>query len=55
MLGYIPHNQNKTIGQPTPLGHDIFEAIINRATPDKHPENQIGITVKVKKAPDVKQ
>ncbi len=48
LLGYIPRSQNKEIWQFLSLGYNIFEAFINRFSPDEHPENQVGVTVRIK-------
>ncbi len=47
LLGYIPRSLNKEIWQFLSLGHHIFEAFINRISPDEHPENQVGVTVRI--------
>jgi hypothetical protein len=48
-LGFIPRNDNKTLSLFFEQGYgDIFEAYINRITPDEYPENQIGVTVYLK-------
>ena len=47
LLGYIPRSQNKEIWQFLALGYNIFEAFINRISPDEHPENQVGVTVRI--------
>jgi hypothetical protein len=48
-LGFIPRNDNKTLSIFFEQGYsDIFEAFINRITPDESPENQIGIVVYLK-------
>ncbi len=47
-LGYIPRGQNKEISRLLVMGYDIFEAFVNRLSPDEHPENQVGVVVKIK-------
>jgi hypothetical protein len=45
-LGFIPRSENKTLSIFFEQGYDnIFEAFINRVSPDRQPENQIGIVV----------
>lgn len=49
-LGFIPRSENKTISLLFEQGYgDIFEAYINRVSPDERPESQIGMVVYVKK------
>jgi len=53
-IGYIPRAENSRISQMLQLGHrDVFEAYINRMSPDAHPERQIGITVRFRDARDL--
>ncbi len=48
-LGYIPESHNSMISTMLYYGHDdIFEARIQAAYPDQHPERQFRIVVKVK-------
>jgi HIRAN domain len=45
-LGYIPRSENKEISKFLELGYtNLFEARINRLTPDLSPEDQVGIIV----------
>jgi hypothetical protein len=47
-LGYIPRPKNKYISKFLNFGHnDLFEIKINRVSPEEHPEQQIGVVVKV--------
>jgi hypothetical protein len=49
-IGYVPKNMNKELFKFLSLGHtNLFEAKINQVTPDAHPENQIGVIVKILK------
>jgi hypothetical protein len=48
-LGYIPRNENKTLSIFFEQGYgNIFEAYVNRVTPDEYPENQIGVVIYLK-------
>lgn len=48
-IGFVPRGDNRAISKFLNLGYqDIFEAYINRVSPDEYPENQIGIVVKIK-------
>ena len=48
-LGYIPRAYNQGIAKLLNLGHtNLFEARINRISPDAYPEKQIGVVVWVK-------
>ena len=47
-LGFIPRNENKMISKLLQFGYeDIFSAKINRISADEHPENQVGVVVKI--------
>ena len=49
-LGYIPRGENKTIAALLEMGWtDIFECRISKLKPDEHPENQVQLTVKIKR------
>ena len=49
-LGYIPRKMNITISTLLQCGYkDIFDVRINRLAPDGHPEEQIGVVVRVVK------
>jgi hypothetical protein len=48
-LGYIPRTENKLIFKFLQLGYEnLFETRINRITPDTSPENQIGISIRIR-------
>jgi len=48
-LGYIPRSNNKFISKFLNFGHiDLFDIKINRISPEEHPEQQIGVVVKIK-------
>ena len=50
-LGFIPRTENHEISKFLELGYaDLFEARINRITPDEHPENQVGVIIYLKPA-----
>jgi len=49
-LGYIPKKKNEEISKFLNLGYSqLFEAHINRITADTHPEEQIGVVVRIVK------
>ena len=48
-LGYIPRDKNKYISKFLNFGHtELFDIKINRISPEEHPEDQIGVVVKIK-------
>ena len=49
-LGYIPREENSLLASFLDMGHqDIFECRINRIIPEAHPEQQVQITIWIKK------
>lgn len=49
-IGYIPREDNKTIASILEMGWtDIFECRISKINADAHPENQIHLTIKIKR------
>lgn len=47
-IGYIPRKMNRSISTLLQCGYnDIFDVRINRFAPDAHPEEQIGVVVRV--------
>lgn len=45
-LGFIPRTENHEISKFLELGHtDLFDARVNRISPDQDPENQVGVIV----------
>ena len=49
-IGYIPRKDNETIASILEMGWtDMFECRINKINPDAHPENQIHLTIKIKR------
>lgn len=52
-LGFVPRNQNKEISKFLEMGYeDIFEIVVNRISPEEHPEHQVGFIVFLKKKPE---
>lgn len=50
LLGYIPSNENEEIAQLLEMGwKDIFECRISKIYPDAHYENQIRLTIRIKR------
>ena len=49
-IGYIPREDNETIATLLEMGWtDIFECRISKLNPDANPENQVHLTIKIKK------
>lgn len=50
LIGYIPRNENESIVSFLEMGWtDIFECRISKLNPDVHPENQVWLTIKIKR------
>ncbi|MBQ4291222.1 MAG: HIRAN domain-containing protein [Muribaculaceae bacterium] len=50
LIGYIPRSDNETIAAFLEMGwNDAFECRISRINADAHPENQIRLTIKIKR------
>ena len=50
LLGYIPADENETISGLLEMGWtDIFECRISRINPEAHYENQIRLTIRIKR------
>ena len=50
LLGYIPADENEEIAQLLEMGwNDIFECRISKINPYAHYENQIRLTIKIKR------
>ena len=48
-IGYIPADQNEDIWNFIFFGHgDMFDAKISSVFPDKHPEKQFMVTIRIK-------
>lgn len=48
-LGYVPAEANEMLSKFLDLGHgELFEARVNRLSPDSHPAKQVGVTVFMK-------
>ena len=47
-LGFVPRGENKIISKLLHIGHDVFTVKINRLSPEEHPNNQVGVVVRVK-------
>ena len=49
-IGYIPRDENETIASFLEMGWDnVFECRISKINPDAHPENQVHLTIKIKR------
>ncbi len=49
-LGYIPRDENETIANFLEMGWtNIFECYINKINSDVHPEEQVHLTIKIKR------
>ena len=50
LLGYIPSDENEEIAQLLEMGwNDVFECRILKINPDAHYENQISLTIRIKR------
>lgn len=50
LLGYIPSDENEEIAQLLEMGwNDVFECRISKINPDAHYENQIRLTIRIKR------
>lgn len=50
LLGYIPKDENETIASFLEMGwHDVFECRINKIDPEAHYENQIRLTIRIRR------
>ncbi len=49
-IGYIPRGENEIIASFFEMGWtEIFECRISKVTPDAHPEQQVHLTIKIKR------
>ena len=49
-IGYIPRSQNNTIALMMDMGYaDIFECRINQVNEQVHPEQQVQLTIRIKR------
>lgn len=56
LLGYIPASENQEIAQLLEMGwNDIFECRISKINPEAHYENQIRLTIRIKRNEKVAQ
>lgn len=52
LLGYIPRSDNRDLASILEMGwDDMFDCRISKLNPDVHPENQIQLTISIKRAP----
>ena len=52
LLGYIPHDENTEIANLLEMGWtDIFECRISKKDEDTHYENQVHLTIRIKRNP----
>lgn len=50
LLGYIPRGENETISNLLEMGWtNIFECCISKIDPEVHPEDQVHLTIKIKR------
>lgn len=50
LLGYIPRGDNRSLAPFFDMGHtDLFDCRINRINPEAHPEEQIQLTVRIRR------
>jgi hypothetical protein len=54
LIGFIPRSDNKQIAGFLEMGWtDLFDCRISSINPDTHPENQVRLTISIKRAPAV--
>jgi len=44
-IGFVPRNENNALSKLLLLGYDIFDARIQRISPNEQPENQLQVIV----------
>lgn len=50
LIGYIPRDNNVMIANFLEMGwSDVFECRISKLDPDAHPENQVQLTIRIKR------
>ena len=49
LLGYIPRTENREMAVLMDAGWDIFDCRISRLNPEGHPEDQVQLTLRVKR------
>ena len=42
-IGYIPRDENEAVAAILKAGHNIFEAVVQQLSPDKHPNQQVRV------------
>jgi hypothetical protein len=56
LIGYIPRAKNETIANFLEMGwRDIFECRICKLDPEVHPEDQVQLTIRIKRNPGTNQ
>lgn len=49
-LGFVPRSDNHQLSKFLEMGYsDLFDARVQRVSPDEHPENQVGVIVYLKR------
>ena len=55
-IGFIPRDENETIASFLEMGWDnVFECRISKINPDAHPENQVHLTIKIKRNSNIRE
>ena len=50
LLFYLPHNDNQKVSSFLEMGwDDIFDCRISKLNPDMHPEQQVQLTIRIKR------
>lgn len=50
LLGYIPRSDNRQLAPFLEMGwEDLFDCRISNLNPDTHPENQVRLTIRIKR------
>lgn len=49
-LGFVPRSDNHQLSKFLEMGYsELFDARVQRVSPDEHPENQVGVIVYLKR------
>lgn len=55
-IGYIPRDRNEMIANFLEMGWgDIFECRISKLDSEAHPENQVQLTIRIKRNPNIEK
>ena len=55
-MGYLPHEDNQKVASFLEMGwDDVFDCRISKLNPDTHPEQQVQLTIRIKRKEQEKQ